>query len=307
MRDNKKVYSGLAELPRGNASRDITPGCLVLEGGAFRGIYVAGVCDALMEANLNLQCVVGVSAGALCGMNYVSGQIGRSARVNLEYRHDSRYVGKKAFLENEGVIGFRFLFEDLRVTDPFDFDRFFDPEQRFVAVTTSCRTGQTAFFEKGKCNDIFRAVQASASMPFVTRMVELDGQPHLDGGCSMQLAYPWALEQGFEKIVMVRTRHRSFRREIKEDKSFAERFYRHYPRFSLAVARQEETYNKLCNDLDALEESGRIFVIAPSENVNVGRLEKDMEKLGNYYYLGYHDAKACIPALKKYLGAEGNP
>lgn len=301
MLDRKKVYSGLAELPRGTASRNMTPGCLVLEGGAFRGIYVAGVLDALMEADLNLQCVVGVSAGALCGMNYVSGQIGRAARINLEYRHDSRYVGKKAFLENEGVIGFRFLFEDVRAMDPFDFDRFFDPAQRFIAVTTNCRTGQTAFFEKGKCSDIFRAVQASASMPFVTRMVELDGVPHLDGGCSMQLAYPWALEQGFRKIVMVRTRHRAYRKPLKEDKSFAERFYRNYPRFALSVARQEETYNKLCNDLDRLEESGRIFVIAPSRHVEVGRLEKDMEKLGDYYYLGYQDTKACLPALKRYL------
>lgn len=305
MLDRKKVYSGLAELPRGTASRNMTPGCLVLEGGAFRGIYVAGVLDALMEADLNLQCVVGVSAGALCGMNYVSGQIGRAARINLEYRHDSRYVGKKAFLENEGVIGFRFLFEDVRAMDPFDFDRFFDPAQRFIAVTTNCRTGQTAFFEKGKCSDIFRAVQASASMPFMTRMVELDGVPHLDGGCSMQLAYPWALEQGFRKIVMVRTRHRDYRKPLKEDKSFAERFYRNYPRFALSVARQEETYNKLCNDLDRLEESGRIFVIAPSRHVEVGRLEKDMEKLGGYYYLGYQDTKACLPALKRYL-EDGN-
>ena len=304
MLENRKVFSGLADLPKGTASRDLTPGCLVLEGGAFRGTYAAGVCDALMEANLNLQCVVGVSAGALCGMNYVSGQIGRSARINLAYRHDSRFVGKKAFLENDGVIGFRFLFEDIRVSDPFDFDRFFDPARRFVAVATSCRTGQTEFFEKGKCSDIFRAVQASASMPYVTKMVEVDGAPYLDGGCSMQLAYPWALEQGFEKIVMVRTRHRAFRKEIKQDKSFAERFYRNYPRFSMVVARQEETYNKLCNDLDALEESGRIFVIAPSVQMEIGRLEKDMEKLGSYYYLGYRDTKAALPALKRYLGVE---
>lgn len=302
MREEKKVYSGLASLPKGTASGGITPGCLVLEGGAFRGIYVAGVCDALLEYGINFQTVVGVSAGALCGMNYVAGHIGRSARVNLEFRHDSRYVGKTAFLENEGVIGFKFLFEDLPQICPFDEERFLDPARRFVAVTTSCRTGQTCFFDKDNCSNLYRAVQASASMPFVTKMVDVDGEPHLDGGCSMQLAYPWALEQGFEKIVMVRTRYRGYRKELKEDKSFAERFYRHYPRFAMKVARQEETYNKLCNDLERLEESGRVFVIAPSETWSVGRLEKDMEKLGDFYYMGYHDALNAMPALKQYLG-----
>ena len=101
-----KVYSKLDTIPTGVASNDITKGCLVLEGGAFRALYTEGVLDVLMENDINFECVVGVSAGALNGCNYVAGQIGRAALINLTYRHDERFVGPKAFLKNKGVIGF---------------------------------------------------------------------------------------------------------------------------------------------------------------------------------------------------------
>ena len=116
-----KAYSRLGELPRGRASRHITPGCLVLEGGALRGTYSVGVMDALMEADINLQCTVGVSAGALNGISYVSGQMGRSARSPLTYRHDQRYFGLRACLRNKSPFGFDFMFGELTYRlDPLD-------------------------------------------------------------------------------------------------------------------------------------------------------------------------------------------
>lgn len=109
MKKNNKRFSGISKLPNGNTSNKIVPGCIVLEGGAFRGLYTSGVLDALMQFEINMQCTVGTSAGALNGFNYVAGQIGRSARINLGYRHDSRYVGLEAFKNNKGIIGFDFL------------------------------------------------------------------------------------------------------------------------------------------------------------------------------------------------------
>ncbi|MBQ8664515.1 MAG: patatin-like phospholipase family protein, partial [Mailhella sp.] len=154
-----KAYSRLAELPRGRASQNLTPGCLVLEGGALRGTYSVGVMDALMEADINLLCTLGVSAGALNGISYVSGQIGRSARSPLTYRHDQRYFGFRAYLRNASPFGFDFMFGELTYKlDPLDIERFMDPARRFVAVATDGRTGRPAFFEKGNSlEDIFIA------------------------------------------------------------------------------------------------------------------------------------------------------
>ena len=109
-----KIYSHIDKIPSGSASRKVTEGCLVLEGGAFRGLYSQGFMDAMMKAGINMQCTIGVSAGAMAGMNYVAGQIGRSARVNLKYRHDSRYVGIQAVRHNKGLIGFDFVFDGLK-------------------------------------------------------------------------------------------------------------------------------------------------------------------------------------------------
>jgi hypothetical protein len=143
-----QVYSGIGALPSGSASDNITEGCMVLEGGAFRGVYTSGVLDALMEEDINMRCTVGVSAGALNGVNYVTGQIGRSGRINLRYRHDSRYVGAKAIRRNKGIIGFDFVFGDMDRVPPLDKKRFMDRSRQFYIVVTNLKTGRTEYLEK---------------------------------------------------------------------------------------------------------------------------------------------------------------
>lgn len=305
----ERIYSGLDQIPIGRASDRITEGCLVLEGGAFRGVYGEGVLDAMMEGDINLSCTIGVSAGALNGVGYVSGQIGRSARINLRFRHDSRYVGREALQRNHGVIGFDFLFDGLDNIYPMDKERFLSPERRFVAVVTNCLTGKAEYMEKGKCSDIFQAVRASASMPYVSRMVDIDGVPYLDGGCACGIAFHWALEQDFEKIVVVRTRPRSFRKEIGQTTSRLAplALYRRYPEFAEVLEHTNEIYNQDCNELERLESDGRLFVISPSYGMPITRLENDMERLGSLYWLGYSDGKRAIPALREYLNMEPAP
>ena len=295
------VFTGVSRLPIGRASDKITDGCIVLEGGAFRGVYTSGVLDALMQADVNMSCTVGVSAGALNGVNYVSGQIGRSGRINLMYRHDSRYVGVRALSKNQGIIGFDFVFHDMPGVDKFDESRFNCPGRRFVSVVTNCLTGKTEYFEKDKCGDIFQTVRASASMPYVSKMVDIDGVPYLDGGCSCKIPYQWAIDSGFDKIVVVRTRQSSFRKQIKEHRNSKKSLYKRYPEFAKVLKESNENYNRQCDELEKLEKDGRIFVINPSEPVSVGRLERDMEKLGALYYMGYEDAQKRLPDLYKYL------
>ena len=300
------VYSRLNELPRGRASRRLTPGCLVLEGGALRGTYSVGVMDALMEADINLQCTIGVSAGALNGISYVSGQMGRSARSPLTYRHDQRYFGFRAFLRNGSPFGFDFMFGELTYKlDPLDIERFMEPERRFVCVATNCRTGQPEFFEKGDdLHDIFLATRASSTMPYISKMVDIKGQPYLDGGCSLKIPHRWALEQGYENIVVIKTHHSSYRRNEERGKAIADLVYgKRWPQLAASLGRSNTEYNRACDELDELSRTGRVFTIAPSEDMHIGRMEKDLEKLGDWYWLGYEDGREKIGELRAYLEA----
>lgn len=301
---NKRIFSGLDALPQGKASKKITKGCIVLEGGAFRGLYSAGVLDALMQVGINMECTIGVSAGAMNGMSYVSGQIGRSACINLKYRHDKRYVGIRTIKSNHGIIGFDFLFEELKDKEALAKEDFFRPDRRFVVVATSCQSGHPAYFEKGKCSDIFQAVRASASMPYCSGMVWLDDVPYLDGGCSDSIPYEWAINQGYEKIVVDKTRTMGYRKKVKYAKTWLlERaIYHAYPQFEYALENRNAIYNRQCDKLEELERKGQVFVISPSKDLGISRLEPDMEKLGALYYLGYSDMKRQKEELEAYLG-----
>ncbi len=298
------LLTAAAGLPNGRASDDVTPGCLVLEGGAFRGVYTEGVIDILMLAGLNFQTVIGTSAGALNGLNYVSGQIGRAARINLLYRHDQRYVGVTAMRRNRGVIGFDFMFSDeMDAVEPFDMERLMRGDRRFLACVSNLRTGRAEYHEAGKCADILQSARASASMPFLSKPVMLGEDPYLDGGCCCKVPYQWALDEGFSKIVVVRTRDRGYRKDLSGHRSqgAAHAVYHAYPEFAEALSNSSADYNTQCEELLELEQSGRIFTIAPSEPVHISRLEGDMEKLRALYDLGTKDMMNALPALKEYL------
>lgn len=295
-----ETYSRIDEIPRGTAADDLIDACLVLEGGAFRGLYTQGFLDTMMLFGLNLSCVIGVSAGALSGMNYVAGQVGRSARINLGHRHDSRYVGAKAVASSHSLLDIGFLVEERGILEPFDRARFERPEQRFVAVTTSCVTGEPTYFEKGRCDDIYAAVRASATMPFISPAVMIDGVPHLDGGCSCKIPYQWALQQGFRKVVVVKTQDISYRKP--DDVNYAAyQVYRKHPDFAEKLAHSAIDYNFQCDEIERLHVAGRLMRFAPSTPVSVSRLEGDMEKLGDLYWQGCADCLDSLDEMRDYL------
>ena len=169
-----KVYDQLDKLPSGQAKDTITEGTLVLEGGGWKGLYTLGVLDAMMENDLNFSSVVGVSAGALSAMGYVSGQIGWGARIDLTYRHDKNYCGIGALRRDHGITGFSYLYDQILKDLPIDEKRLNDPKRQLVVSATNLENGEVEYFEKGKC-DIYQAVQASASVPYVTAPVMIDG------------------------------------------------------------------------------------------------------------------------------------
>ena len=327
----------LADIPRGQAPEGLVAGCLVVEGGAFRGLHTQGFLDVMMENGLNLSCVIGVSAGALAGANYVSGQIGRSARTNIAFRHDSRYIGAKSLLHSHSILDVGFLTENRGILEPLDRARFDRPDRRYVAVATNCETGEATYFEKGRCSDILLAARASATMPFISPAVMIDGVPYLDGGCSDAIPYRWALAQGYEKIVVLRTRDKAFRdkgRVLRRADALAEayvkrklpgagRVYRAYPAFAEQLSRREQSavnriyrrypalaaafmdsyrrYNEACDELEQLHETGQLLHVCPSRPIEVGTIEGDVTKLRDLYLQGRQDCLDLLPAMRKYL------
>jgi len=297
-----KVYSGWDSLPRGYCSDEITEGCIVLEGGAFRGLYVSGVLDVLMENDINMNCVVGVSAGALNGINYAAGQIGRSARINLKYRHDDNYVGLKPIFTEHGIIGFDFIFGELDGVDPLDYEAV--KKRRFVVVTTDVDTGRPHYWEKSNCSDLKAAVKASASLPYVSTPVEVEGTFNLDGGCSVNIPFNWAITQGYKKIIVVKTRSDDYREPSQSDVSLVltRTLYSEKPALCDNLCHRSERYNLELDELFYLTNHRTVFTLAPSRNIDdVGRLETDMEKLGELYYLGRSDCESRLQELKGYL------
>lgn len=300
MNDQKiKVYSKVDQLPDGRASDIITEGCLVLEGGAWKGLYTAGVLDALMVNGINLRTTVGISAGALFGLGYVTGQIGWGARLDLIYRHDSQYCGLGAMKKDHGITGFTYLYDVLLKKYPMDEERLNNPDRRFLVGATNMRNGQITYFEKGHCN-IKKAIQASATVPYLSRPVLIDGVPYLDGGCAEKIPYAWAEEEKERKIIVVKTREWAYRR--KEGAPFMAKLqYYRYPEFVHSIGQAGARFNQMTEELQKKDHEGTVFVMAPSKKVTVSRFEGDMEKLGELYWLGYRDMEARIEELREYL------
>ena len=295
-----KTYRFVDHLPSGRASESITPGCLVLEGGGWKGLYTAGVLDALMRNDINLATTVGISAGALFGGGYVTGQIGWAARIDLTYRHDPNYCGIGAFRVDHGITGFTYLYDTLLRAYPMDEERLARGDRRFLVGATNVLTGQLEYFENGQC-DIKRAIQASATVPYVSQPVMIGGIPYLDGGCAEKIPYRWAEQNGEGPIVVVKTREWTFRR--KEGlPAIAKAMYGKYPAFLDSMAKAAASFNRMTDELYEADRSGRVFVMAPSKPVTVSRFEGDMDKLGDLYWLGYRDMQSRMPELKRFLG-----
>lgn len=279
---------------------------LLLEGGSLRGLYTAGVLDTLLEAELHFPAVAGVSAGALNAVNYVARQPGRTASINLRYRHDPRYFGPMAAFNGGSLFGLNFMIRDLTDAVPFDADTFYNGGQRMIAVATCVQTGKAAYFEKGRTDfDFMDAVRASASLPLVSVPVRLGKHTYLDGGCSCPIPLQWALQEGFDRIVIVTTRQKGFRKTPPGQRmiDLYDDFYGRKTMFLATLLTQEPRYNALMDQIDELEAVGRIFVVRPTRPVDIGRFEKDTDKLLDLYNRGRRDMRARLDALAEYLQA----
>lgn len=275
---------------------------LVLEGGGMRGLYTSGVLDLFMEKGLYFPYIIGVSAGACNGLSYVSRQKGRSRKINIDYATDPRYINYINLLKGKGLFDMEFIFDDIpNDLIPFDYDTFNDATERFVVSATDCRTGQPVYYEKGQCRDVYSAVKASSSLPFVGKMVDLEGDLLLDGGIADPIPILKAMDDGNQRNVIVLTREQNYRKEPLRGKFITEFFYSGYEGLHNTLTHRHEVYNRTLDYIKELEAKGKAFVIRPRDPVEIKRLERDTDQLQELYMRGYNEAALSYEALSRWI------
>jgi len=277
---------------------------LVLEGGGFRGIYTAGVLDILMDEGINFDGVIGVSAGAIHGCSFVSGQRGRSIRYYRKYCGDPRMMSIRNWLKTGNAVDTDFCYHQLpEVLDVYDNEAFKKSPTDFYVTCTELETGKAEYI---RLDDMIAQVdylRASASLPYFSRIVELNGKKYLDGGCSDSVPLEAFEKLGYERNVVVLTQPAGYRKKP-EMQFLAKTVYRKYPDFCKALLNRHDDYNRLMDFLEERQRQGRIFIIRPSEKLDIKRVENDVNKVQKAYDLGNANAKAAMAELKVWL-AEG--
>lgn len=275
---------------------------LVLEGGGTRGIYTTGVLDGLLDEELPIHYVIGVSAGACHGVSYVSGQRGRGAQINLEYGDDPRYLSFRNLIFHRSMFGMKFIFEEIpHRLIPFDYESFSSSPIDFVTVCTEVKTGTPVYFGKEHVCHHSRVIAASSSIPCLAPMVKYEGKKYLDGGASDPIPIAKALEDGCDKVVVVLTRERGFRKTALPYQKLYRHLYFRYPQFIEALDKRNDTYNRSLDLADQLEKEGKAVIIAPESPLGLLRFEKDKEKLMEAYEKGINDVKQRKEAITALL------
>ncbi len=278
---------------------------IVLEGGAIRTIYSSGVCDALLTIGLLPDYVVGVSAGIAYGVSYVSRQSGRNLDIMINYAKDRRYMGMGNLLKgsNRAYFGLDFVFGEIpNKLIPFDYQTFYDFPGQVEAAVTNLDTGRAAYYPVDRSDRKFVVLQASCAMPLLFPIFHIDGTPCLDGGASAAIPYDRAFEMGCDRVVVVLTRERSYRRKKESLQPLIDRVYRNYPNFCETMRRRAEVYNASREKLFQLEREGKVLVFAPENTKGFHRTEKDVAKIRALWQVGYRHGLERLEEVKSFWG-----
>ena len=276
---------------------------MVLEGGGMRGMYTAGVLDVMLENEIKIDGIVGVSAGTVFGCNYKSKQIGRTIRYNKKYCKDSRYGSWKSLLKTGDIYDKDFCYRQLpKELDPVDYKTFGDNPMEFYATCTDANTGKPVYKRCYTGDDKeLEWFRASASMPLVSKVVEIDGGAYLDGGIGDSIPIHWIREKGFDKNIVVLTRPRGYRK-TKNKLMWLMRIVLHkYPNMIKAMKQRHIHYNESLDEISRLERNGEVFVFSPDYGMDISRTEHDPEKLEAAYRMGKKHAFDRLPELRVFL------
>ena len=274
---------------------------LVLEGGAMRGLFTAGVLDIFLDNNVEVTDVVGVSAGTLFGVNYVSKQRGRALRYNLKYINDKRYMNVKSWVRTGNLINKDFTYYKLPFQlDVFDNKTFKESPINFFATVTNIETGEAEFVKIKDAYKQMETLRATSALPFISEIIEVGDKKYLDGGISNSIPIDFFEKQDFDKVIVILTRPITYRKEKTTGIQY-KMFYKKYPKLVEKLENRYKEYNDTVDKIVELEKEEKLFVIRPSENITIKRLEKDVEKLQKVYDLGLKDGNNIIEDLKQYL------
>ncbi len=276
---------------------------LILEGGAMRAQFSAGVLDFFMEHGLWCKNVLGTSAGALCGYNYVAGEFGRTCFLNTKYCDDHRYLSMRNFALTGSAIGVDLMFDDIpNRLDPFDYESFDRSPMKLTVVSSDLELGEADYHTLENGHDT-KYLLASASMLLLSKIVETDGKKLLDGGTCDSIPLLHSMLVGStRKHIVVLTQDASYRKKPDKTMPLIRRIYSGYPLFVDRVAHRHFEYNRCCRWIERLHEAGEVFMIRPVSPVTVGAMEHDREKLLDLYEQGYTQAAAQWSDLQRYLG-----
>lgn len=277
---------------------------LIMEGGALRGIFTCGVIDVLMENNIIFDAGVGISAGAVLGCNYKSKQIGRGLRYNLKYCKNKDYHSFRSLRKTGDLFGVDFCYNKLpNELDKFDIETFKNNPMKFYVGTTKVSTGEAIFHEcaTGDESDMLW-FRASASMPIVSRVVEIDGIGYLDGGISVSVPYKFIEDLGYNKNVIILTRPKGYRKKKTKHKLFLKHFLKKMPKIKELVLNRYTSYNKEMDDIDYREMEGLSIVIRPPMKLKISKTERNPKKIQKVYDLGRSEGLKRLEEIKKFLG-----
>lgn len=276
---------------------------LVMEGGAMRGIFTAGVIDVLMENGIEFDGSVGVSAGACFGCNYKSKQNGRVIRYNLRFCKNKSYCSWHSLFTTGDIFGAEFCYHTIpEKLDPFDNEAFENNKMEFYVVATDIKTGKPVYHKcRISTGDTLEWIRASASMPLAARIVDIDGRELLDGGISDSIPLRFMESIGYDKNIVIVTQPRGFVKTPSRSASLVKMRYRKYPELIKAYERRPKMYNEQLRYIEASESAGRAFVIAPPEKLPIGHIEHDPDKILEVYRIGRKAAASQLEAIKEFM------
>ena len=279
---------------------------LILEGGALRGLFTAGVLDVFLEAGLAFDGAVGVSAGACFGCNYKSRQPGRVIRYNRRFARDPRYCSWKSLLKSGDLFNADFCYRELPLElDPFDCAAYDANPMEFHLSATDCETGRPVYRRLDRADETaFRWMRASASMPLVSRPVEIDGRFYLDGGLSDGIPLGYFESIGYERNVVITTRPRGYRKSPSRKLALLKPLFRRFPAVYHALATRHEWYNATLRHIDEQVAAGRAFLICPGSALPISRICHDPETMQTVYDIGRATAGRLLPQVQSWLKEE---
>ena len=277
---------------------------LVLEGGALRTIFSCGVLDAFLDAQLPLpDYFVGVSAGAAYGTSYLARQNRRNLKLITSYAGDKRYMGVGNLLnpKNRSYFGLKFAYDTIpNELVPFDYEAFQAYEGMAEAVVTNVATGEAEYLPIPRNERYNKTILASCSIPLMFPTVELEGGEYLDGGCADAIPWKHALEMGCDRVVVILTRERDYRKEPDGSMRAIARTFKKNPAFVEAMTTRAQRYNQNREELFEAEKEGKVLVIAPEDTLGCSRTERDTEILRALWQQGYFAGRKLLPQIQEY-------